>query len=107
MLRYGSLLSTAIILVGVAVLAWSSRSEPLAVGYRPAVHTPAQLLAGLRGSDPLAIVSLGLLVLIATPVARVASTVVYFLWKRDRVYLAVTGFVLLVLLAGFIVGSSG
>jgi uncharacterized membrane protein len=50
----------------------------------------------LRGRG---LIQLGLLLLIATPVARVAASLVAFLRQRDRIYTAVTGFVLLMLVA--------
>jgi len=50
----------------------------------------------LRGRG---LIQLGLLLLIATPVARVAVSLLAFLRQRDRIYTAVTAFVLLVLLA--------
>ncbi len=112
-LRYGSLVSVALILMGIASMAWSTRfgsqglpSVPKAGDAAP-FHDPAGLLAGLQSGDPSAVISAGLLVLIATPVIRVASTVVYFLLHRDKPYLAITSFVLLVLIAGFLIGSEG
>jgi uncharacterized membrane protein len=41
----------------------------------------------------------GLLLLIATPVARVAVSLAAFVHQRDRLYVAITAFVLLLLLA--------
>lgn len=111
-LRWGSLLSMAIILVGLAGVAWYTHVAagpqilliPV-VGSRD-LNTPAALLSRIQGGDPTAIISLGLLVLIATPVLRVTSTVVYFFLRKDLTYLAVTSFVLLVLVAGFLLGST-
>jgi uncharacterized membrane protein len=50
----------------------------------------------LRGRG---LIQLGLLLLIATPVARVAVSLVAFFRQRDRVYTGVTAFVLGLLLA--------
>ena len=44
------------------------------------------------------LVQAGLLVLIATPVARVAFSLVGFALERDRIYLVVTTIVLMILL---------
>jgi uncharacterized membrane protein len=52
----------------------------------------------LRALQPLAITQLGLLVLIATPVVRVAFSVAGFALERDRLYVAITLAVLAVLL---------
>lgn len=48
-----------------------------------------------------ALIQLGLLLLIATPVARVAFAVVAFAWQRDRTYVVVALIVLSVLLYSF------
>ena len=112
-LRYGSVLSFGLILAGIGLLMALSRISPERVAAlarlseQKVLHTPGELLAGVAALDPTALISLGLLVLIATPVVRVGSTVVYFAWRRDRSYLAITSFVLLVLLAGFALGAAG
>ena len=59
-----------------------------------AVHSPA-------------IVQLGLLLLIATPVARVAFSLVAFLLQRDRIYVIVTSIVLALLLFSLTGGAAG
>jgi uncharacterized membrane protein len=50
------------------------------------------------------LIQLGLLVLIATPVARVAFSVYAFLRERDRLYVGVTLVVLSLLIYGLAVG---
>ena len=52
-----------------------------------------------------AIIMAGLLVLIATPVARVALSVVIFIVVRDRLYAAITATVFVILLISFAVGA--
>jgi uncharacterized membrane protein len=102
-----------IILVGLALLVWKFRLTADEPALLPApessstLHGLSGLLAGIRSGDPSAVVGLGLMVLIATPVLRVASTVVYFFREGDRTYLAITAFVLSVLVLGFFVGSNG
>jgi len=53
-----------------------------------------------------AIVQLGLLLLIATPVARVALTLAAFVLQRDRTYVVVTTLVLALLLYGLVFGNA-
>ena len=48
--------------------------------------SPATLAAGLGHGDPKAIVTLGVLLLILTPIARVAFALIAFLVDRDRFY---------------------
>ncbi|HEX8939370.1 MAG TPA: DUF1634 domain-containing protein [Candidatus Limnocylindrales bacterium] len=59
----------------------------------------ATIGAGLLALRPVAIAQLGLLVLVATPVVRVAASLVAFGLERDSLYVAITGAVLAVLLA--------
>ena len=56
------------------------------------------ILHGARALEPAAIIQLGLLLLIATPVARVAFSVVAFAEERDWLYVAITLIVLGLLL---------
>jgi uncharacterized membrane protein len=60
------------------------------------------LLSRLREGEPLAITQLGLIVLILTPVVRVACSVVGFALEHDRLYVAITLAVLAVLLGSLV-----
>lgn len=62
-----------------------------------------QLPAGLVALRPVAITQLGLVVLLATPVVRVATSVVGFALEGDRLYMAVTLMVLAILLTSLFV----
>ncbi len=124
-LRYGVLLSFAILVAGVALLfvedrtgytgahlrghgALSSLTNYHAVSQNVRwPTTPGETMTGLAHGQPFAIIALGLLVLIATPVLRVAASVVTFLWERDRLYAAITAYVLAVLLVSFVIGKGG
>lgn len=66
--------------------------------------TPAQILASAARVEPRGLMALGLLVLIATPVARVAFSLVTFAVERDKVYIAVTAIVLALLAVGLFTG---
>src|SRR5262245_785893 len=59
---------------------------------------------GVREFRSESIVQLGIVLLIATPVARVAFTLVAFILQRDRVYVVVTTIVLALLAYGLIFG---
>jgi uncharacterized membrane protein len=58
---------------------------------------------GLTTLRPAALVQVGLVVLLLTPVARVAASVVGFLLERDWMYVAFTTIVLGILLASLFV----
>jgi uncharacterized membrane protein len=63
----------------------------------------SNLPSRLTRLEPLAVSQLGLLVLLATPVARVAASVVGFALERDRLYVVITLAVLTVLLTSIFV----
>jgi len=107
------LMVSAILLVGVsasAALIAVGFAAALAIGWQGSLTgatVPAPLpqptdfgglLDRLGRLEPLAISQLGLVVLLATPVMRVASSVVGFALERDRLYTAITIAVLAVLL---------
>jgi uncharacterized membrane protein len=125
-LRYGVLLSFAIILVGSVWLflagqtgyagLHTSGKDAVAqlIDYRHGIHrplalpqTPGEVFAGVGQAKPYAVIALGLLVLIATPVLRVAASVLTFLWERDLLYAFITAYVLTVLIVSFFLGKGG
>jgi uncharacterized membrane protein len=64
------------------------------------------VVAGVLEGRGQALVMGGLLLLIATPVARVGVSVVVFLVQRDLVFVAITTVVLAALLASFMIGGA-
>lgn len=125
-LRYGVLISFAIILIGSVWLFFGGQTgyaglhvtgnDAVAqlINYRRGIHrplalpnTPGEVLAGLAHAKPYAVIAFGLLVLIATPVLRVAASVVTFLWECDLLYAAITAYVLAVLIISFFLGKGG
>ncbi|MFO0872729.1 MAG: DUF1634 domain-containing protein [Phycisphaerales bacterium] len=69
--------------------------------------TLGAIIHGLEALHPESVVALGLLVLIATPIARVTVSVVAFWSMRDRLFAAITGLVLVILLVSFALGRAG
>ena len=76
-------------------------------GEPPHVRTISGVLAGARALEPRAWIQLGLMILVATPVARVAFSVVGFALERDRLYVGLTLVVLALLLLGLIGVTGG
>jgi uncharacterized membrane protein len=102
MLRTGVLLAAAVVLIGGALYMAQNRGPR--PDYSKFQGEPAAF-ATLRGAatgvatlEPRSIIMFGLLLLIATPVARVAMCVAGFAFERDRLYVAVSTLVLLILL---------
>jgi uncharacterized membrane protein len=100
-LAIGVTVSGAVIALGFALaLAFGWRTSlvgraPVPAGLSDFGGMPTGLLA-LR---PAAITQLGLALLLATPVVRVAASVVGFALEGDRLYVAITLVVLAILLA--------
>ncbi|HVP29302.1 MAG TPA: DUF1634 domain-containing protein [Myxococcota bacterium] len=106
MLRVGLLVAAAFVLVGGAV--FLLRHGGATADYRVFRGEPADLTQ-FRGilDDALALrgaglIQLGILVLLGTPVARVAFSVLVFLEERDSLYVCVTLCVLGILLASLL-----
>ncbi|MDQ6689135.1 MAG: DUF1634 domain-containing protein [Gemmatimonadota bacterium] len=72
----------------------------------PALRSVAGVGRAAFTGDSRAIVQLGLVLLIATPVARVALTLGAFVIQRDRLYILTTSIVLVLLLYGLIWGRA-
>jgi|HubBroStandDraft_4_1064222.scaffolds.fasta_scaffold88312_3 uncharacterized membrane protein len=101
-LRTGVTLAAAIVLTGgILYLAQNHGPRP---DYQHFHAEPVQfthfsaILHGVAALNPESIIMLGLLVLIATPVARVGMCIVGFLFERDRLYTIVSTIVLVILL---------
>jgi uncharacterized membrane protein len=101
----GVALSAALVGLGfAAALAWGWQGSPIGTALAPVATTDFGGLPGrLVALQPLAVSQLGLMVLLATPVARVAASVVGFALEEDRLYAAITLAVLAVLLASIFV----
>ena len=101
----GVSVSAALIALGFAAalaVGWQGSLAGSVVGSAPghvSATTDFSNLAGrLASLQPLALTQLGLLTLLATPVARVAASVIGFASERDRLYTAITAAVLVILL---------
>lgn len=112
-LRYGVTISAIVIAIGIVLILVgdhpanfpSSIEQLISKNYgRPTVNLFA-LGAGLASLNPIYIVQLGLLILLATPIVRVGLSVALFVAEKDMIYIGLTIFVLVVLLVAiFIVG---
>jgi uncharacterized protein len=104
-LQGGVILSAAIILIGVILL--PLRPGGLSVHrFLTFPQTLSQVWAGLLVLRPQAIIALGLLFLIATPIVRVMVSIVVFTLEHDRRFVVITIFVLaILLLSNFLPGA--
>jgi uncharacterized membrane protein len=111
LLRIGVIVATIVAVIG-GVLLLAQRGLAPASGHvfsgePPELRSVGGILRGVAALHPDAIVQLGLVLLIATPVARVAMSLVAFILQRDRVYVVVTLIVLAVLIFSLTGGIPG
>jgi uncharacterized membrane protein len=106
LLQTGVLLASAIVLAGGILYLHTNAGHP--ASYRTFVSEPADLSHPLQLphllalGNPAAIIQLGILLLIATPIARVVFAVIGFAIERDRLYVIVSLIVLGVLIFGLL-----
>lgn len=104
-LRYGVLLSASIIVLGtIGLIATQGSADASALLQYPgsvSVNVPASpgaLFSGLESFSPLPWIELGVMILMATPLSRVAISVFLFGAERDKLYVVITAVVLSLLL---------
>jgi uncharacterized membrane protein len=110
----GTILQAGVLASGILVLAggilYAIHNGPAAVNYhvfqteRAAIKSVRPILTGAIHLDGRAIIQLGILLLIATPVARVMFSVAAFGLQRDRLYVPITLIVLAILIYGLFGG---
>jgi uncharacterized membrane protein len=95
-----------VVVTGAIIYLFRHGLQP--IDYRVFHGTPAELrqIPGIaRGAEALqrrGIIQFGLLLLIGTPIARVAFSIFGFAEERDRMYMAFTAIVLVILLYSLI-----
>ena len=102
LLRAGVALAAAIVLIGGVWYLAVNGEHPIDYHQFHPKNGARHLLSGL--SLPGTIIFAGLLILVATPVARVLFSLIAFALERDRLYIALTAAVLLVLI--YSIGSA-
>jgi len=106
-LRVGVLLSGGVIAIGATLFVVNHSLDDTSAylqynpGLIPHGNFPvslASIASGLISLDPFSIIALGFLVLLATPVARVALSLFLFAAEKDRMFVYLTATVLAILL---------
>ncbi len=102
LLRYGVLIAGVVILVGGILYLFKFGGDLPQYrkfhGQLADLTTIGGIFQAAASFRPRGIIQLGFLLLIATPVARVAFSVFAFIRQRDQIYIAVTLFVLALLI---------
>jgi uncharacterized membrane protein len=115
LLRIGVLISAALVVIGMLLVfehhpTYRSSHTELASLISASVEYPHRIrdvLASAFAGRGQGIAMLGLLLLIATPVARVLVSIFIFLRERDPRFVLITATVLLLLITSFVLGTAG
>lgn len=109
LLQVGVLLASVVVALGGAIYLKAHHgsvpdykvfaSEPVAL------RDSGQLFEHVARGDGVAVIALGVLLLIATPIARVLFAVVSFALERDWLYVAISAVVLVILVFGLVHSS--
>lgn len=113
LLRWGVIGSTSLILIGMALTFFhhpdyfqSTDALQRLTSPERAPHSLEDVVTGLRGVKGNAVEMVGLLSLIALPVARVAFSLVVFATRKDRRFVWLSGIVLGLLTLSFLLGRA-
>ena len=112
-LRFGVITSFTVIVIGVVVMfvanpGTASSADALGRLTGPDAtfpHTIPAVVYGLGQFEGESILALGLLLLVATPVIRVAVSIAAFVYQKDRTFVVITAVVLALLILSFILGK--
>ena len=110
-LRYGVVASFALVSLGSVLMFLEGQTGYYRMGTAEQLFEArnnfliglAPLLRGVASAKPYAIIDLGLVVLLATPVARVVISIFLFLGERRYVFVAITATVLAILMLSVLV----
>lgn len=112
-LRYGAIISFIVILIGSILLFSENSTGYYSLGSAQALFDRHNhfligfipVLQGVASAKPYAIIELGLLILLATPIARVLISIFLFASEKRFNFVVITTVLLLILLGStFIIG---
>lgn len=114
-LRIGVVSSLLVVVAGLVVsfvkhpVYRTSSAVRVAVvhGANPYPHTLGGIIIGLQHGNGTAIITFGLLLLLLTPIMRVAVSIFTFVYQKDRTFVLITSTVLAVLVTSFLLGRAG
>lgn len=97
-LRCGMVISLSVLLVGLFMYALDPS------GAWNVTLSLEEVLSGLAAGEPIAVISLGILLLIATPFSRVLTAMGVFVVDREPRFIAVAALVITVIAAAVLLG---
>jgi uncharacterized membrane protein len=113
LLRTILIASAIVLVVGLFLMAtmtptfYEQRFHSIQAGHLHPTETFTQDIAAARTGDPHSVMTLGLFILTLVPLARVAFCFLLFLKERDYMFVFLTAYVLIGLMAGVLLGKIG
>lgn len=105
LLRYGVLSASLVVIAGgIVYLIRHGHQLPAYSQFKgepDKMRQPRLMLEAVMRGEGRPLIQLGLLILIATPIARIAFSVIGYLLEKDYLYTVLTVIVLLVILLNF------
>lgn len=109
-LRWGVIACGIILIAAWAMALYQGQYQPwttfIGSDMAPATLSMATVFHRALAFDPNAMISLGLFLLIALPVTRVATTLVLFIMEQDYIFMALSAFVLMILIFSLTFGKA-
>jgi uncharacterized membrane protein len=108
-LRYGVIISSLIVFIGGLIYLQQSGGLALPayhqfIGTKTGFTSIGEIITGISTFNAKGIIQLGVVVLIATPVLRIAFSLVGFVMERDKLYILITLIVLSVMMVSIFGG---
>ncbi|GAA3976850.1 DUF1634 domain-containing protein [Mucilaginibacter dorajii] len=102
-LRYGVITASVIVLLGGLIYLYQSGSSGMPsyhtfIGTKAGFTTANEIITGLKTINAKSVIQLGVIVLIATPILRIAFSLIGFILEKDRLYIGITFIVLSVMM---------
>lgn len=108
LLRWGVFISMGIVIVGVLLFLVQKGGHPtdFTVFDSSKVFDTNAFFSGLAAFKSEAVITLGVICLILTPVLRVVFAIIGFAMEKDRMYVIISTIVLLVIISSIFIGAT-
>lgn len=107
-LRIGVLLAMIVVIAGLALFIYANGSNKAQYGtFVEGGHAGmAALWSGIKAGNANAIIELGVILLIATPIARILFALIGFWLEKDRLYMIISLIILCVMAVSIFTGAA-
>lgn len=96
----GMILSVSVMAIGLAMYAISPGNNP------DISLSPSEIVDGIGKGNPIAVIDLGILFLIATPLMRVITALVFYVLDKETKMVGVSVLILIVIGVAVVLGAS-